>query len=663
MSFIIKDLSYIHADKEILFSHLHLSINSGDKIALTGNNGCGKSTLMRILAGDLSPSSGTVLRPEHLYYVPQHFGQYDRQTIAQALGISHKLSALHAILSGDATEKHFNTLNDDWNVEERAQTSLDSWGLDGIPLSRPMEGLSGGEKTRIFLAGMELHNPTAILLDEPTNYLDADGRERLYNLIRRTSATVLVISHDRTLLNQLPAICELSSQGLTYYSGNYDFYKKQKALQQKALTQQLEEKQKALRLARKVAREVEERKAKQNVRGEKNSIKKGIPRIMMGALKNNAENSSSRLSSIHTEKTEKLQAEMSGIKSSLPQTDKLKTDFNASHLHVGKVLVKAKDVNFHYPSLAASPMETTRPEAVKELWSSSLTFQLRSGDRLSLKGKNGSGKTTLLKLIMGALKNNAENSSSRLSSIHTEKTEKLQAEMSGIKSSLPQTDKLKTDFNASHLHVGKVLVKAKDVNFHYPSLAASPMETTRPEAVKELWSSSLTFQLRSGDRLSLKGKNGSGKTTLLKLIMGELHPTGGVMERADFTSVYLDQEYSLVRNERSVLQQAEAFNHRHLPEHEMKTILNRYLFPHDVWNKPCSKLSGGEKMRLSFCCLMIADNTPDMFILDEPTNNLDIESIEIITATIRDYAGTVIAISHDREFLKDTGIEREILLE
>lgn len=545
MSFIIKDLSYIHTDKEILFSHIHLSINSGDKIALTGNNGCGKSTLMRILAGDLSPSSGMVLRPEHLYYVPQHFGQYDRQTIAQALGISHKLSALHAILSGDAAEAHFNTLNDDWTVEERAQAALDSWGLGGIPLSRPMEGLSGGEKTRIFLAGMELHNPTAILLDEPTNHLDADGRERLHNLLRRTSATVLVISHDRTLLNLLPAICELSSQGLTYYSGNYDFYKEQKTLQQNALTQQLEEKQKALRLARKVAREVEERKAKQNVRGEKASIKKGIPRILMGGLKNNAENSSSRLISIHAEKAEKLQTEMAGIKSSLSQTDKLKTDFNASHLHTGKILVTARDINFHYPNHTASPAETP----------------------------------------------------------HTETT------------------------------------------------------------AKSLWASPLTFQLRSGDRLSLKGKNGSGKTTLLKLIMGELHPTDGVMERAGFTSVYLDQEYSLVRNERSVLQQAEAFNHRHLPEHEVKTILNRYLFPRDVWNKPCSKLSGGEKMRLSFCCLMIADNTPDMFILDEPTNNLDIESIEIITATIRNYAGTVIAISHDREFLKDTGIEREILLE
>ena len=197
MSFIIKDLSYIHADKEILFSHLHLSINSGDKIALTGNNGCGKSTLMRILAGDLSPSSGTVLRPEHLYYVPQHFGQYDRQTIAQALGISHKLSALHAILSGDATEKHFNTLNDDWNVEERAQTSLDSWGLDGIPLSRPMEGLSGGEKTRIFLAGMELHNPTAILLDEPTSNLDSLNEAVILRSLaeERASKTVVLVSH------------------------------------------------------------------------------------------------------------------------------------------------------------------------------------------------------------------------------------------------------------------------------------------------------------------------------------------------------------------------------------------------------------------------------------------------------------------------------------
>ena len=233
MSFIIKDLSYIHTDKEILFSHIHLSINSGDKIALTGNNGCGKSTLMRILAGDLSPSSGTVLRPEHLYYVPQHFGQYDRQTIAQALGISHKLSALHAILSGDAAEAHFNTLNDDWTVEERAQAALDSWGLGGIPLSRPMEGLSGGEKTRIFLAGMELHNPTAILLDEPTNDIDVNTLRALEEGLENFAGCAVVISHDRWFLDRI-ATHILSFEGdskVVFYEGSYSEYEAWKKAQ------------------------------------------------------------------------------------------------------------------------------------------------------------------------------------------------------------------------------------------------------------------------------------------------------------------------------------------------------------------------------------------------------------------------------------------------
>ena len=529
MSIIIKDLSYTHTDKEVLFSNLNLIINSGEKTALTGNNGCGKSTLMRILAGEASPGTGSVHCSGHLYYVPQHFGQYDDRTVAQVLGIDRKLTALHAILSGDTAEEHFARLDNDWNIEERTQAVLHAWHLNGISLLRPLEGLSGGEKTRLFLAGMELKEPDTLLLDEPTNHLDTAGRKRLYDFVHRTSATVLVISHDRTLLNLLPAICELSRNGLACYGGNYDFYKEQKEVHRNALQQQLEEKEKALRLARKTAREMEERKARQNTRGEKASIKKGIPRILLGGLKNHAENSSSKLSNVHAEKTDKIQQEITNLKGSLPQTNKLKTDFNASALHIGKILVTAQNINFHYP-----------------------------------------------------------------------------------------------DSNTN------------------------------------LWTVPLSFQLRSGNRFCIKGDNGSGKTTLLKLITGELTPTGGTIERADFTYIYLDQEYSLIQNEYTVSEQAEAFNLRHLPEHETKTILNRYLFPQDVWNKPCSKLSGGEKMRLAFCCLMIADNTPDLFILDEPTNNLDIESIEIITATIRNYQGTVLAVSHDRDFLKETGIEQEI---
>ena len=188
------------------------------------------------------------------------------------------------------------------------------------------------------------------------------------------------------------------------------------------------------------------------------------------------------------------------------------------------------------------------------------------------------------------------------------------------------------------------MITAKDINFSYNNNDA-------------LWKESLSFQLKSGDRLCIKGVNGSGKTTLLKLITGEIVPTQGSLSRIDFKYVYLNQEYSIIKNDKSVLEQAETFNSRNLPEHEIKTILNRYLFPATVWDKSCRKLSGGEKMRLAFCCLMISDNTPDMFILDEPTNNLDIQSIEIITATIQNYTGTVVVVSHDKYFVNEIGIE------
>ena len=146
-----------------------------------------------------------------------------------------------------------------------------------------------------------------------------------------------------------------------------------------------------MRLARKTAREMEERKARQNTRGEKASIKKGIPRILLGGLKNHAENSSSKLSNVHAEKTDKIQQEITNLKGSLPQTNKLKTDFNASALHIGKILVTAQNINFHYP------------DSNTNLWTVPLSFQLRSGNRFCIKGDNGSGKTTLLKLITGEL--------------------------------------------------------------------------------------------------------------------------------------------------------------------------------------------------------------------------------------------------------------------
>ena len=565
MSISIQQISYIHPDKEVLFSDLNFAISKGQKLGLVGNNGCGKSTLLQIIAGQLSPSSGVIVRPDDLYYIPQHFGQYDSLTIAQALRIERKQQALHAILSGDASNENFVVLDDDWNIEERSIAALDLWGLGQFTLSYPMNLLSGGEKTRVFLAGMDIHRPPVILMDEPTNHLDSSGRQRLYDWVEKCRSTLLIVSHDRTLLNLLPEICELEKHQINYYGGNYEFYKEQKTLMQEALQQRIEEKEKALRIAHKVARETAERRDKQNVRGEKNHIKKGVPRIVLNALQGKSEKSTSKLNSTHQEKAEKLTDERNQLRSSLSPTATLKTDFNSSSLHTGKILVTAKEINFGY-----------HPNSIN-----------------------------------------------------------------------------------SHIQMNNEANLADTGN--HPSPDSNDIQDNS-DFKQQLWQTPISFQLKSGDRLRIEGANGSGKTTLLKLITGQFQPQEGNLTRMEFTYVYLNQEYSIIDNRNSILEQAYAFNNRNLPEHEIKTILNRYLFPASEWDKSCRKLSGGEKMRLAFCCLMISNNTPDMFILDEPTNNLDIQSIEIITATIKNYTGTVIVISHDDYFIQEIGIEQRILL-
>jgi len=167
----IQSVTYMHPDKDVLFSNVSFSMGKGEKVALIGNNGSGKSTLMQLITKELSPSEGEVICLEPPYYIPQHFGQFNHLTIAGALRIEGKIQALHAILQGDVSVEHFTVLDDDWDIEEKAVAALHEWGLPGVPLSHPMHLLSGGEKTKVFLAGIALHSPSFILMDEPTNHL------------------------------------------------------------------------------------------------------------------------------------------------------------------------------------------------------------------------------------------------------------------------------------------------------------------------------------------------------------------------------------------------------------------------------------------------------------------------------------------------------------
>ena len=132
----IQNLSYSHPNKNTLFTNLSMTVNHSDKIALIGNNGVGKSTLLKLIAKELEPDDGQINIDAEPYYVPQIFGQFNHLTIAQALRIEGKLNALKDILNGNTSEENFNLLNDDWTIEDRCKEALNFWQLDGLDLSQ-----------------------------------------------------------------------------------------------------------------------------------------------------------------------------------------------------------------------------------------------------------------------------------------------------------------------------------------------------------------------------------------------------------------------------------------------------------------------------------------------------------------------------------------------
>ncbi len=135
-----------------------------------------------------------------------------------------------------------------------------------------------------------------------------------------------------------------------------------------------------------------------------------------------------------------------------------------------------------------------------------------------------------------------------------------------------------------------------------------------------------------------------------------------MIKRVANKAVYIDQDYSLIDNRLSIYEQAQQFNVSALQEHDTKIRLRRFLFWREDWANPCRALNGGERMRLMLCCLTINKQAPDIIVLDEPTNNLDIQNIEILTASINEYRGTLVVVSHDESFLEQVNVERTIQL-
>lgn len=156
--------------------------------------------------------------------------------------------------------------------------------------------------------------------------------------------------------------------------------------------------------------------------------------------------------------------------------------------------------------------------------------------------------------------------------------------------------------------------------------------------------------------MAIEGNNGAGKTTLLRSLLGETFETRGELRRGSLCTLYLDQRCARLEDSRSVLENVMAYSSSSVPE--LRNGLARLLFSGNAVHLKAGELSGGERLRAALAQGLLAEDKPELLVLDEPTNNLDLPNIEFLEGLVRAFRGAVLAISHDQAFLNACGITR-----
>lgn len=381
------------------------SINAGERLGLVGANGCGKTTLLRILTGLEQPDSGVVTRTQpslRLGYLPQGFELDPSLTIAEACSTRASIeiegelielsTALAANPNNTGLQQSFDAV---LQALEHATVQpvnvLASLGLAGLPPGQRLAELSGGQKTRLMLARLLLSEPNLLLLDEPTNHLDIQMLEWLESWLQRFHGAALIVSHDRVFLdNTVSSILELdqTSHSLKQYAGNYSVYLEQKdAERQHQLQTWLDQQAHIRHMQADIQRTKQqaaftERQASSIRIGGSDFKIKGYKSYQQGIAKKVAAKAKSREKKLNRfmESDELVER---------PRSDwQMKLAFEAPH-HISRSVLTSTDLSIGYPG---QPALLT-----------GLRLQVSGGQRVALTGPNGCGKTTLLRTIAGKL--------------------------------------------------------------------------------------------------------------------------------------------------------------------------------------------------------------------------------------------------------------------
>ena len=354
---------------------------------MVGRNGVGKTTLLRVVVGLAEPAEGRVSRAGRVGWLPQVTEPDREEMVAEALNVAEALAVLSRVLAGEGSADNLAVA--DWGLEAWISEVLIEVGLDGLEMNRRVATLSGGEQTRLRLAGLLLDAPDLLVLDEPTNHLDAEGRALIAGVLERWRGGALVVSHDRELLRRMDRIVALSSLGAAVHGGNYDLYVERHEAERKAAAQALDV---ATREVDRTARQAQvalEKKARRDKSGRAARAGNSDPKILLDARAERAERSGGRLNVL---------------------SDRQKAEADAALLQAETVVERIRTLTIAMPS---SGLPADRTVAVLEDvgWDApdgrrivdGLSLRITGPERVAVTGPNGAGKTTVLKLLAGEL--------------------------------------------------------------------------------------------------------------------------------------------------------------------------------------------------------------------------------------------------------------------
>jgi ATPase subunit of ABC transporter with duplicated ATPase domains len=488
---IVSGVTFELPNGRLLFDNLNFSLNN-KVTGLVGPNGVGKTCIAKLIAGLHEPTHGSIKKNSSVTYLTQ-------REVPPEISVQEYLEPDYS-----------------WPV-------LGERLLSGIARESLCTTLSGGQWMRVRLANTL--NDQFLILDEPTNDLDREGREMLLQFLRQREGGILLISHDREALSLCAEILELSNKGLSKFSGDFTNYTDAKSNERNNLQRELELAERSRHQAHSERIENIERQEKRNRAGVIAAARGGIPKILLGARKRKAQ--------VSTGKIDK------------DTYNRANAAVNAAH------------------------------EALSELKVDPVMY---------------------------------------------------------------------ADLIGQKIPAQKLVAEAFNFNVFFNDW---------------LYKKDLNFSWRGNIRVALKGGNGSGKSTLIKALRGHEYKTRGELRTGNLRTLYIDQRCETLDETKTVFENIRDVSS--LSESEIRSGLAKFLFVHDDVFKKVSYLSGGERLRAALALGLLQIDKPELLILDEPTNNLDLQNIEFLENLMREFKSALIVISHDEIFLENCGIDMTLL--